>query len=119
MKIFLNFFLQKDNIKFAGWEFPARNTVDVCKAAVADCIYALNELGTKACWNCIELYIQGLSDYLCNNNNRMLADLDMSFISNTVSMLRKFKDDIKASYKELGFVLLINYQFRFIYLIIK
>ena len=100
LKLFLNFFLQKDNVKFAGWEFPVRNTVDVCKIAVGDCIYALNELGTKSCLKCIELYKSGLYDYLDNSYNRILTDLDVSFISNTQSVLRKLKADIMAFYKE-------------------
>ena len=98
--MFLNFFLQKDNIKFSGWEFSARSTVEVCKTAVGDCIYALTELGTKPCLNCIELYIAGLNDYLQNNYHKMLTDLDVSFVTNTTSVLKKLRGDIYKSFKE-------------------
>ena len=103
MKMFLNFFLQRDNVKYAGWEFPVRNTVEVCKTAIADCIYTLNELGTKPCINCTELYIQHLDRYRYNfsrHTRRIFTPLDSSFVCNTMTVLRRLVQDLHMANKE-------------------
>ena len=103
MKVFLNFFLQRDNVMYAGWEFPVRNTLEVCKTAIADCIYALNELGTKPCIKCTNLYIYHLDKYCMNfskNTRRIFTKLDACFVSNTMTVLKRLLRDLLRVYTE-------------------
>ena len=103
MKVFLNFFLQRDNVKFAGWEFPVRNTVEVCKTAIADCIYALYELGTKPCIQCTLLYLEHLDEYrirFSGHIRRIFTELDSCFLGNTITVLRRLLQDLHRVNKE-------------------
>ena len=103
MKSFLEVFLHKDQLN-PGREFSAKNAVEACKSCITDCTYALGELGVEAAIRCIDLCVEGLEKYRVNylaSQKSYLArfsnlnELETHFFCNTISVLKKFKYDLK------------------------